>query len=137
MNKFNQGFTLLGSIFILVVLALAGTYLVRLAGMQYQSNNYDILTMRAKHAAQSAIALSKMQWQTDPQHCPEKTLQFDANMGALAGFKVVISCQQVIHYPQLNATFHAVHLQAVATKGSFGEKDYVAKSLDEWVLLRS
>mgnify|MGYP007061212286 CR=1 FL=1 len=130
-----KGFTLLATIFILIILALAGTYLIKIGAMQQQTVNYTLLTIRAQHAALSALSLAQEKWEQNPQLCPEHAFHFDKQAKALSGYQVNVTCQQKIIYPAVNPTFFALELKAVATKGIFGEREYVSQQISRWLVM--
>lgn len=133
--KITQGFTLLATLFILIVLAMAGAYLIKIGAMQQQTVNYTLLAIRAQHAALSGLSVAEEKWKQNPQICPEETFHFDKQAKALSGYQVVITCQQKIFYPAISPTFFALELQAVATKGNFGDRDYVSQQISRWLVL--
>lgn len=138
MKKKNvKGFTLLGTMFILIILAMVGIYLIRIGIMQQQEINYTLLTTRAEHAAQSALLLAQEKWLQDPTVCSPQTFHFDKQAKALAGYNVNVTCQHTILYPQMHPNFYAIELQAVASKGNFGDREYVSYQMNRRIVLEN
>ena len=136
MNKtYCQGFSLLGAIFILIILAVAGIYLMKLGGVQQQITLYNILDVRAKLAVESAFELSasRLKNQTTSD-CENTSYQFDKRHKALEGFNVSIHCLKTIKNNQ-NPQKVAYQLQAVASKGKFGDQNYVSHQETKWIIL--
>lgn len=125
-----HGFTLLATVFILVVLSLAGMYLLKLSIGKQQLVNYGLLSARAKLAATSAFELAGQS--LAKAGCQDKTYHFNKVPG-LHGFEVNISCMQHVAYPAQNPTFIAWQLKARATYGAFGDRDFVAFETSRWL----
>jgi hypothetical protein len=130
-----KGFTLLATVFILVILAMAGLYLMRMGATQQQMINYNLLSTSANHAAMSAMGIALSKWQKNPHQCPEQVFLFDKTNKALNGFEVRVTCQKMLSYPTEHPTFYTVELQALATRGQFGERDFVSQKLVRRALL--
>ncbi len=124
----QNGFTLLGSVFILLILALVGVYLLKLGTTHTQILNYQLLNKRAELAAFSALEIATQKFQQNPAECPKQTLAFNEVAKSLKGFTVSITCLQMVAYPKDKPQYFAVQLQAKATKGNFGDRDYVSHS---------
>lgn len=111
----QKGFTLLAALFILILLSLLGAAMIDKLYWSQDSVNFDLLKTRAKYAAQSGLALAKMN-STHEQSCVDFHTQFDQNYGTLSGFKVDVECIQ-----KNGSTF----VKVKASKGHFGQMDYV------------
>lgn len=131
----QRGFTLLASIFILIILALAGTYCLKMGARVQQGVNYDLLTARARHAGNSALALAQFQWLRSPKVCPQWDYHFDDSAGSLAGFDVAITCSHIYAYQTGESRYYSVLLQALASTGKFGDRDYVSQVLTKAVIV--
>ncbi|MBS0286383.1 MAG: hypothetical protein JSR17_03755 [Proteobacteria bacterium] len=129
MKAKSKGFTLLAIIFILVVLSLAGMYLLKLSVGKQQMINYALLTTRARLATLSAFELA--QQSLFLHTCQDKTYSFTKVKG-LNGFEVKITCEQYLAYPAQNPTFFAWQLKANATYGVFGDRDFVSYETTRW-----
>ncbi len=124
----QNGFTLLGTVFILLILALVGVYLLKMGTTGTQILNYQLLNKKAELATFSALEIATQKFQQNPEECPKQTLAFNDVAKGLQGFTVNITCSQIIAYPKKTPHYFAVQLQAKATKGSFGDRDYVSHS---------
>ncbi len=132
-----KGFTLLATLFILIILAMAGVYLIKIGLTQQQIVNYTLLTTRAKLATTSALDLAQQQFLAHPQECVNATYHFDKKYKALTGYNVEITCLQQAHFPIQNPTFFALQLKAKATRGEFGSRDYVSHQMSRWLILEN
>jgi type II secretory pathway pseudopilin PulG len=131
-----KGFTLLATLFILIILAMAGAYLFKIGMMQQQIVNYTLLLSRAQMAARSGLELAQQQHFAQPYECPAQTIHFDEKTRGLTGFDVTISCQEAYSYPTTHPTYSAYLIQAVAKKGSFGDRDYVSQEMQRWNIVQ-
>ncbi len=136
MKQIN-GFTLLATLFILVILAMAGIYLIKIGLTQQQIVNYTLLTTRAKLATASALDLAQQQWLMHPQECKNTNYHFDKKFKALSGYDVEITCLQQFYFPTQSPTFFALQLKAKSTRGEFGSRDYVSHQNSRWLILET
>ena len=111
----QKGFTLLTALFILILLSILGAAIVDRLYWSQDRVNYDLLKTRAKYAAQSGLALAKMN-HAQKNQCTDFHTQFDQNYGTLSGFKVDVEC---VH--ENGDTL----IKVKASKGHFGQSDYV------------
>ena len=111
----QKGFTLLAALFILILLSLLGVAMVDKLYWSQDNVNFDLLKTRAKYAAQSGLALAKMN-HANGQACSDFHTQFDHTYGTLSGFKVDVECMIQNGETVINVK---------ASKGYFGQKDYV------------
>jgi Tfp pilus assembly protein PilX len=132
--SFSQGFTLLATLFILIILAIAGIYLIKIGMTQLQIVNYNLLSTRAELALESALKITEQNWIIN-QSCKDNTYSFEKHAKALAGYEVKISCLQSYQFPATNPTFFALQLKAQAQHGNFGERDYVNYQRSKWLVL--
>ncbi len=132
--KQQKGFTLLATVFILVVLALGGVYLLKLSFSHVQTINYTLLKSRAALATLSAFELLNAINDEKELSCQEYRYQFDKSANALNGFTVQLSCTQSISYPSSNPTFTAFQFKAITTYGQFGDRDYVQDQQSHWFI---
>lgn len=116
----QAGFSLVAAVFLIVVLAALGAFVVQIAMTQYQGANMQLLEARAQAAAQTGIEYGANR-ALRASVCANRTLTL--NGGALTGFVVTVTCTSTTHPI---GTVYA--LTAVATRGSYGTPDYVART---------
>ena len=80
----SPGFTLVGAIFLLVVLSLAGVFMVNMSGVQRATTNASFLSARAYQAAYAGVEWAVYQAENTPSVCPAATLSLTE--GGLNGF---------------------------------------------------
>jgi MSHA biogenesis protein MshP len=124
----QAGFSLVAAIFLIVVLAALGTFAVQVAMARYQGANTQLLEARAQAAAEAGIGYGATLART-ASTCNSSAPPLNLT-GTLAGFVVTVSCspttQQIGTSP---ATYEAYALTATATHGSYGQSNYVARTV--------
>jgi MSHA biogenesis protein MshP len=121
-----KGFTLVSALFLIVVVSLAGAFLVSLVGVERRTSSLGLLGARAFRAAQSGLEWGIAKAVADPSGCPAATLAL-AEAG-LRGYSVVVSCSKSRHQDgaRLITTFA---LAAQAEHGVLGDADYASRRL--------
>jgi len=97
-RKIQQGFSLVSAIFLLVVIAMLGTFAVTLSTTQHQSAAMDVMGSRAYQAARAGIEWAAYHVASSPAgtewSCPSPT-----NLGTLDGtlspFTVTVNCSHM------------------------------------------
>jgi MSHA biogenesis protein MshP len=130
----ESGFVLPTAIFLLVVLASLGAYMVSLSRTSQISSALDVQGARAYQAARAGIEWAAWQvvdpqaLQTTPTPCPASpsALTLDAT---LAGFAVSVTCARSLETDGAD-TVAVYQLTSTATAGSVGEMDYVERRIE-------
>lgn len=123
MNINNQnGFTIVQAIFILVVLALLGTYMVSLSTVQQSTTTQAVLQARAYHAARSGLEWGIVRV-LDHSDCSNAT--FDVE-----GYSVSLSCSYAGAYDEAGTSYSVYHLESIATFADISSSDYVSRTLE-------
>ena len=126
----QSGFTLVATIFILVILAILGGYMSVMSINLNQQTALSVQGMRAEFAAASGL-----NWAADfvinNASCPApipKSVTVDGSSD-LEGFDVrVTSCSKTDHV-EAGASYSIYSLSVTAERGSYGDVDYVQRSL--------
>ncbi len=137
MRQQQAGFSLMATVFILIVLSLAGVYLLRMGIADQQIVNYELLTARARLANLSAFDLFAQDLSPNQRSCQDKTYHFNREEKALSGMDVNITCLQTISYPLDNPHYIAWQLKVVARYGQLGQRDYVSQEQTRWKIILS
>ena len=136
----ESGFVLPSAIFLVVILAALGGYMVTLSRTSHISGALDIQGSRAYQAARAGIEWAA--WQVvDPQGpqlpptlCPASpsTVASPGTVplaGTLAAFTVVVTCTRTLEMD--GATQVAVYqVTSTATSGLAGEVDFVSRRIE-------
>lgn len=85
----QRGFTVVAAIFLLVVLAALGAFLLSVSSMQHMGHAYDIQGSRAYQGARSGIEWGLYQVLQGPGTCPAPT---NLVPGGISGMTVTVSC---------------------------------------------
>jgi MSHA biogenesis protein MshP len=123
--KQQRGMTLIGAIFMLVIIAMLGQYLVNISGMQRQSN---LLALQAARAYQTANA--GIEWgaaQAIAGNCAANTLINIPNNN----FTTNVDCTNISSYiedigPEVNVFL----IQSQSEYGLPGNPDYVSRRIE-------
>jgi len=121
----QRGFALVAAIFLLVVLASLGVYIVRVSGVQQQTVNVALLGARAFEAAVAGMEWGAFQ-ALDSASCTATTLNLTE--GGLAGFDVDVTCSSSAHTEAGNA-YNLYLINVEARNGVYGTPDYVSRRM--------
>ena len=110
----ERGFTIAAAIFLLVILALLGTAIVTVSGLQHTSSAIDVQGAKAYQAARAGIEWGAYQLLAPggPQACNSSNLTFAGT--TLSDFTTTVSCTQVGAYAEGAATVNVYTLIATA-----------------------
>ncbi len=129
MNAFpprrQRGFALVVAIFLLVVLASLGVYIVKVSGVQHATVNIALLGARAFEAARTGIEWGAFQ-ALDSSACTTTTLNLTE--GGLDGFDVDVTCSSSVHTEAGN-TYTLYLIDVEARNGVYGTPDYVSRRM--------
>lgn len=127
-----NGFSLITAIFLLVVVALLGTYMVIIGTTQQMTATLSLLSSRAVFAADSS-----MQWaeayvsKNDVCFSPSPTT-FTLSGGATNGYSITATCSSV-NATEGGDTYNVFKLTSSAKHGTPGTPDYVERKLQATV----
>ena len=127
-----DGMSLVNAIFILVVVALAGAFMLTISGVERQTANFAHLAPRAYHAAKSGLEWAAHQAVTTPATCPTGT--FTLAEGGFSGFDVTVTCTKVDHVEN-GTTTTVFQIRSKASGQSLGDRDYVSRTLDSGLMV--
>jgi MSHA biogenesis protein MshP len=125
------GFALVVAIFIVVVLALLGIMMVTLGGMERATASTATQGTRAYYAARSGIEWGA--YHALASNCTAATGTFALSTAGLDGFTVNVQCAETSH-KESGTTYRVVAITSTATYSSFGNSDYVSRTLQATVI---
>ena len=125
----QRGFALVVAIFLLVVLASLGVYIVKISGVQHQTVNIALLGARAFEAARTGIEWGAFQ-ALDSGACTTSTLSLTE--GGLDGFDVDVTCTTSSH-TELGNAYNLYLIEVEARAGAYGTPDYVSRRMQATV----
>lgn len=123
------GFSLVAAIFILVILALLGAFMLTMSVIERSTSSYAVQGARAYQAALSGIEWGVRQALTGSS-CPASPTTFPLTATGLNGFSVTVQCTSSDHVePQSDpGTFKVYVLTSTAATGTYGQPDYFSRS---------
>ena len=123
---YQKGITLIGAIFVLVIVSLLGQYLVNITGVQRQISLLTLQSTRAFHAANAGI-----EWGIDSiinggGSCSAST----ALSPNISNFTTTVSCTELGNYSEDTETITIFRISSLSEYGSYGQIDYVSRELE-------
>lgn len=127
----------MSAIFIVVIIALLGASMVQIVGQERRSSSLAHLEDRAYRAAVSGLEWAVYQARSDPTTCPASS--FNLTEGGVQGFSVAVTCALsggTGHYeggtpaPGDGDRWNVFVVTATATRGSFGDADFVRRTAE-------
>lgn len=92
----QRGFSIATAIFLVVVLALLGAFIVSVSGLQQTSAQLDVQGVRAYQAARAGVEWAAFQVLTPisdtPPACPASPTNIAGLGGSLSAFTVTVTC---------------------------------------------
>lgn len=122
-NVRQRGFSLISTLFMLVVLAVLGSYMVRLNVSQQTTTTLSLQSVRAWYAASSGLEWAVYQINTN-NSCPGVPSSFNAD-----GFTITLSGCSANPVTEGTSSYVLYDIQINASRGTFGSTDYVARRL--------
>ena len=135
----QRGFSVVTAVFLVVVLALLGVFIVRVVVLQQSSQQMDVRGVRAYQAARAGIEWAA--WQTlDPNNalnpaacgtvpaCPAASATLPALAGSLSPFTVVVTCTATAT-TEGTKQVRVFTVSSTATAGTAGTPDFVSRQV--------
>ncbi|NOQ52462.1 MAG: pilus assembly protein MshP [Desulfuromonadaceae bacterium] len=124
--KNKAGFTLVQAIFILVVLALLGSVMMRLSGVQSSTSLFAIQGARAYQAARSGLEWGAAR--AGSGACGNNTMTIE-------NFSVTVNCSSTGFVEGPGPSYSIYQISSVASYGNYGSPDYVQRRVEAKVKL--
>ncbi len=115
------GFALFNAIFLLVVLAAVGVFMVTLSGVGQYTSLWGLQGARVYHAARSGLEWGSVQ--ALGGNCAASA------SFAVGGFNVTVTCAATPFTEGLD-NYNVYRLTSVAEQGVYGAADYVSRRLE-------
>jgi MSHA biogenesis protein MshP len=124
-----RGFSLVAAIFILVVLAAIGAFMVTIGYVAQATATGAVRGARAFQAAQAGIewGVARAVPPAGPLSCLGSS-SFTLAVPGLDGFAVTVTCAQTT-YQERGTPYQVFSITSTATAGSFGDPAYVSRTL--------
>ncbi|MBL4705966.1 MAG: hypothetical protein JKY54_15685 [Flavobacteriales bacterium] len=124
MNK-QKGITLIGAIFVLVIVSLLGQYLVNITGVQRQTSLLALQSARAYQAANAGI-----EWGIERIINSASCVASTTLTPNIANFTTTVSCNTVGTYNEDGTVFTIFRITSESEYGSYGQIDYVSREIE-------
>ena len=124
----QNGFTLVQAIFILVVLALLGTYMVSLSTVGQATSTQAVMQARAYQAARAGLEWGIAQV-TDTKSCAS----WATDTPKIEGFSVTVDCDDIDEYTEGDTSYNVYNLTSTAfypAPNALSSPDYVSRKLE-------
>jgi len=127
MLKTQAGFILVAAIFLMLVVALLLTFLLRTGAENQWSSSLRLQEARAFQAASSGLEWGV--YQLNGGVCPTSPTILNLNEADLNGFTVTLRCNQN-NYTEEGKVISIFELDALATLGNYGTSaDFISRHL--------
>jgi MSHA biogenesis protein MshP len=127
MKTIHAGFSLVTAIFLLVVVATLGAYMVTIGSTQQQTSTLSILGARTLAAADSGVEWGVAQVIAG-NACFASPASFTLAGGAASGFGVTATCAMTSHTEGATA-FNVFRINVTAARGTVGSADYTRRTI--------
>jgi MSHA biogenesis protein MshP len=137
----QRGFNIVTAIFLIVVLALLGVYIVSVSGLQQTGARLDLLGVRGYQAARAGIEWAAFMV-LDPNNalnpatctnlpaCPAASTTLPALGGSLSTFTVTVACAALATpATEGNRNIQVYAITSTATTGTVGTTGYINREL--------
>jgi MSHA biogenesis protein MshP len=118
----QKGFSLITAIFILLVLAVLGVFMVTMSGVQSRTTLWALQGARAYHAARSGLEWGGYRALVDNSCLPSTTF-------SVGSFNVTVECQPEGPFVEGLQTYTVFRITSLAESGIYGNLDYVSRQL--------
>lgn len=137
MIRVEKGFSLVGAIFLIVIVAVIGAAMVKIASVQQQTSTFSILSSRALFAAESGVNWGIQQVVSsnacspagDGDFATSGDGDFSLTGGTSAGFNVSVTCTFTAHTEAPDPAYNVYRLTSTATFASIGDPDFIRRSI--------
>jgi MSHA biogenesis protein MshP len=126
MKHLQQGITLIGAIFVLIIVSLLGQYLVSIASVQRQTSLLSLQTSRAYQAANAGIEWGIAAVVTS-NACPVSS---PTTYPQLSGFVITTTCNNLGVFDENGILTTVYKLSSISKFSSYGKVDYVSRQLE-------
>jgi len=127
----ERGFSIVTAIFLVVVLAMLGVFIISVTGLQQSSTQLDIQGVRAYHAARAGVEWAAFRILTPenlgaPPACPAATTNIAGLDGSLSAFTVTVTCTETSTTTEGNRNVRTYRIVSIACNEPVGASCLVA-----------
>lgn len=125
----QRGFSLVTTLFLLLVVSSLAAYMVNLATVQHLSSAMASQSARALYMAVSGLEWVTAEIRSNPGNCPSVPTSFQTD-----GFTITLDACLRSAVTEAGSTYSLYDISVGASQGSFGETGYVSRSLRATVM---
>jgi MSHA biogenesis protein MshP len=127
---FQRGFAAVAAIFLVVLLAALGGFMLTFANSQALTSAQDVQGVRAYWAARAGMEWALANLQTAPAVCPNTTrTQMTGTVpAAVNGFTLAVFCTRST-YTEAGNSFNVFSVESRASTGTVGSVGFVERSV--------
>jgi MSHA biogenesis protein MshP len=122
----QRGFSIVTAIFLLVVMAALGTFMLTFSNVQHATTAQDSQGARAYQAARAGIEWGTYRVLINNNCAASTTLPL---AGTLGGFNVIVQCTALAPYTEGTNTVTIYQLTSTASTGTLGNINYAERQL--------
>jgi len=131
----QSGFSLISAIFLIVVVALLGVFMVTIGSVQQTTATFSLLSSRASFAADSGMQWAMRRIAQDAAvglNCTAApatgSVNFTIGNGAVSGYTVVVGCS-VQNFTENPDNYNVYNVTSRASRGTLGSPDFHSRTL--------
>lgn len=121
----QQGFAAIAAIFLVVVLAALGAFMVSISNTQQLTSAQDLQGSRAYWAARAGLEWAVASIVVTPTTCPSPPVPFTVDTGA--DFTLTLTCSQAAYSD--STVVNIFQITSVAKSGTLGSVGYIERSV--------
>jgi len=125
MNR-QKGISLIGAIFILIIVSLLGQYLVSISSVQRQISLLSLQSSRAYQAANAGVEWAIAYIITN-NTCPTSA---PTSYSKLTGFVITTNCNNLGNFDENGIISNVYQLSTTSQFGQYGQLDFVSRKLE-------
>jgi len=122
----QKGITLIGAIFVLIIVSLLGQYLVTISSVQRQTSILSLQSSRAYQAANAGVEWAIAYIVTN-HTCPTSA---PTSYTGLTGFIITTSCNNLGNFDENGIISNVYQISTTSQFSTYGQVDYVSRKLE-------
>ncbi len=135
MHLRENGFAIVSALFVVVILALIGSYIVSISALTRAAQSLSLQGDKAYYAAKSGlewgiykVAPSSVSGGAPPYNCPTSPTTLTFTQGGLKGFSSTVSCTQSA-FTESGSTYNLFQITATGQYATSANIDYAFRQL--------
>lgn len=126
----QAGFSIVMSIFILVVLSLLGSYMVKLSGVQHATSTFALQGARAYQAARAGVGWAIARISMSGASCSDITAASPLSFTDINGFSVSLACSASVTYSEGGDNYVVYKMTAFSEFGAYNSANYISRKIE-------